>query len=169
MLNRSVPFACLNDLSCRALYLLTFWSLLWQEPLSHTKWYSSYSSYVQCVLVWRITNIADYTAPRLSLKTDPASCRGKRESPLQRAVTLPTAFLIPELPPSPPPAFDEKTCQQYFKGLLETDSMGFMFFWNFCLNCEKLKSQVWTCRHRHQPPTPPPPYTSGCRVTTNSN
>lgn len=119
-----------------------------------------------CSVLWSITSIADYTAPQLSLKTDPASCGGIREQTLttkscHTAKSLSYSRIYSFFPPS---AFDEKTCQRHFRGLVEKDSVGFMFSRSFCLNCGKLKSQVWTHRHRHQAFN-----TFDCRATADSN
>ncbi len=153
----SVSFAFLNGLISSVLYLLVIWSLVATAALkSYEMLFMLLFIDIQCVLVWSVTNISDCTAPSCLWKLIQLQAEGKgsRHSP-QRAVTLPRAALILVFILFfffSPFAFDEKTYQRCFGGLVETDSVGFMFSRSFCLNCGRLKSQVWTRRHRHQAP-----------------
>lgn len=98
------------------------------------------------------------TLPQLSLKTDPASRRGNREqtpatkschpaNSLSYSQIFPFLFL--------PLRLWWKDMPAIFQGLSGDRQRGFHVFpCSFCLNRGRLKSQVWTGRHRHRgPPT----------------
>lgn len=96
------------------------------------------------------------TLPQLSLKTDPASRRGNREQTLATKSCHPANSLsYSQIFPFffPPLRLWWKDMPAIFQGLSRDRQRGFHVFpRSFCLNRGRLKSQVWTGRHRHRAP-----------------